>query len=244
MATFVLVAGAWHGGWCWQRVTPLLREAGHQPYPATLTGLGERVHLSGPEVGIETHVQDVANVLRYEDLTDVILVGHSYSGLVIEAVAHRMPERIRHLIFIDALLPTDGRTLVETYEDHGIGDFWHARLDAVRQSADPWSVPPVAPDSPTLRVTDPADQAWMSDLLTPHPLGTFTTPVYLGNPAAAGIPRTFISCLPHPPGGLIPIMTAQVQADPDWNYHELMASHDPMITDPEALTRLLLECIS
>src|SRR5438128_128006 len=104
MATFVLVHGAWHGGWCWKRVTPLLRAAGHEVYATTLTGLGERVHLASPNVGLALHVQDVVGVLEYEDLRDVILVGHSYGGIVISGVADRVPERLRHLVYLDALV--------------------------------------------------------------------------------------------------------------------------------------------
>src|SRR5437763_6310667 len=102
MATYVLVHGAWHGGWCWQRVTPLLRAAGHEVYTPTLTGLGERAHLGTPDVGLATHVEDIVTMLEYEDLTDVVLVGHSYAGMVITGVAHAVPSRLTHLVYLDA----------------------------------------------------------------------------------------------------------------------------------------------
>src|SRR5690242_2869175 len=107
MATYVLVPGAWLGGWCWQRVTPLLRAAGHEVYTPTLTGLGERVHLGSPETDLDTHIQDIVNVLVYEDLRDVVLLGHSYSGMVVTGVADRVPDRLSQLVYLDAIVPND-----------------------------------------------------------------------------------------------------------------------------------------
>src|SRR5262245_44258791 len=105
MATFVLVHGAWHGGWCWRKLRTMLRAAGHEVYTPTLTGLGERSHLGNAAVGLATHVRDVANVLFYEDLSSVVLVGHSYGGMVIGGVAHQAPERLAHLVYLDAFVP-------------------------------------------------------------------------------------------------------------------------------------------
>src|SRR5207248_5461012 len=113
MTTFVLVHGAWHGGWCWRKLTPLLREKGHDVFTPTLTGLGERVHLAGPEVGLGVHVQDVASVIEYENLHDVVLVGHSYGGMVIAGVAGRLPERLAHLVYLDAYAPEDGQAMTD-----------------------------------------------------------------------------------------------------------------------------------
>lgn len=108
MTTFVLVHGAWLGGWAWKHVTPRLRMAGHEVFAPTLTGLGERVHLAHPGVGLETHIQDVVNVLVFEDLQQVTLVGHSYGGIVITSVADRTPERLAQLVYLDAFVPEDG----------------------------------------------------------------------------------------------------------------------------------------
>jgi pimeloyl-ACP methyl ester carboxylesterase len=112
MATHVLVHGAWHGGWCWRKVTPLLRAAGHEVYTPTLTGLGERVHLGGPHIDLEMHIQDIVNVLEYGDLRDVILTGHSYGGMVITGVAERAADRLSHLIYLDAFVPSNGESLL------------------------------------------------------------------------------------------------------------------------------------
>ncbi|MEZ4572353.1 MAG: alpha/beta hydrolase [Thermomicrobiales bacterium] len=182
--------------------------------------------------------------MRFEDLYDVYLLGHSYSGFVTGAVAHRIPERNAHLIFLDALLPEDGKSPEQIYESHGQHDFVQRVQRIVEQEGEGWYWPPPSPDAPNLRVADPDDQAWMEEKLTPHPMGTSNSVIRLGNPAADKIPRTYISCLPHPTGGLIPIFTAQVQNDPSWNYLELQASHDPMITDPDALTEVLIDIAS
>src|ERR687885_315704 len=112
MATYVLVHGGWHGGWCWRKVVPLLRRHGHEVYTPTLTGLGERSHLAHPLVDLETHVTDVVNVLFYEDLREVILLGHSNGGTLITAVAERVPERLAHLVYLDAFVPEDGQASV------------------------------------------------------------------------------------------------------------------------------------
>ena len=115
MATFVLIHGGWHGGWCWKRVTPYLHAAGHEVYTPTLTGLGERSHLASPETNLSIHIQDVLNVLLYEDLTDIVLVGHSYSGMVITGVADRVPDRVRRLVYLDAFVPEHGQALRDLF---------------------------------------------------------------------------------------------------------------------------------
>src|SRR5215216_473082 len=108
MTTFVLVHGGWHGGWCWKRVAPLLRDAGHDVYTPTLTGLGERVHLASPQVNLTTHITDVVNVIEFEDLSEVVLVGHSYGGVVITGVASKVSDRIKDLVYLDAFVAKDG----------------------------------------------------------------------------------------------------------------------------------------
>ncbi|MDB5074339.1 MAG: hydrolase or acyltransferase of alpha/beta superfamily, partial [Chloroflexi bacterium] len=160
MALFVLVHGSWHGGWCWKKVTPLLRSAGHEVLTPTLTGLGERAHLLTPDIGLDTHIQDVTAALTYEDARDVVLVGHSYGGLVIACVADRVTDRLGHLVYLDALMPRPGETLREVFSADGI-----AELDArAREFGDGWRVPPLSPD--IFGVTAEADVAWMQPRLT------------------------------------------------------------------------------
>jgi pimeloyl-ACP methyl ester carboxylesterase len=164
-ATFVLVHGAWHGGWCWKKVTPLLQAAGHELLTPTLTGLGERVHPLGPHVDLSTHVQDIAAVLEYEDLHNVVLVGHSYGGMVIAGAAERARGRLAHLVYLDAFLPEAGKALKD-----------YAPLPPTRE--DGWRVPPPGPPSAS-GVTDERDVAWMTPRLGDHPHKTFTQPAQL-----------------------------------------------------------------
>ena len=175
MATFVLVHGGWAGGWQWREVASLLRAAGHEVFTPTLTGLGERVHLASPDVGLDTHIQDILMVLEYEELRDVILVGYSYSGMVITGVAERAPERLAHLVYLDAYVPRDGESLLDM-----LGPDAAAFIEQAAQAyGDGWRIPHDPPDAPRR---------------TPHPLKTGQQPVSLTNPAAAALPRTFIYC--------------------------------------------------
>ena len=175
MATFVLVHGGWADGWQWREVASLLCAAGHEVFTPTLTGLGERVHLASPEVGLDTHIQDILMVLAYEELRDVILVGYSYSGMVITGVAEHAPERLAHLVYLDAYVPHDGESLLAM-----LGPDAAAFIEQAAQAhGDGWRIPHDPPDAPRR---------------TPHPLKTGQQPVSLTNPAAAALPRTFIYC--------------------------------------------------
>ena len=138
MTTYVLVHGAYHGGWCWKHVANSLRNAGHEVYTPTLTGLGERAHLINPEIGLDTHVQDILGLLEYEDLHDAVLVGHSYGGMVITGVAEKCPERLAQLVFLDAFIPANGQSLIELFPPEMAG-----RLRAqTRLDGDGYRLPP------------------------------------------------------------------------------------------------------
>jgi pimeloyl-ACP methyl ester carboxylesterase len=192
MATFVLVHGAWHGGWCWQRVTPLLRAAAHEVYTPTLTGLGERAHLLTPAIGLETHVQDIAHVLEYEDLRDVVLVGHSYGGVVITGVAERLPDRIGQLVYLDAVVPIAAeRSLEAVYQRHRpVG--W--RYLEAQRAAGRGTVLPVPAGVPLFGVRGEADRRWLRAHLTPHPARTFTDRLPGDHAPARHLPHTSIRC--------------------------------------------------
>ncbi len=241
MATFVLVHGAWAGGWCWKLVTPLLRAQGHEVYTPTLTGLGERAHLSGPDVDFETHVQDVVNLLEFEDLHDVLLVGHSLGGTVVGAVAHRVPERIARLVFLDAILPVDGRSVLETFEDYGTTDFAEFLRDHFEHGDPNWVFPVPADGGSELDGADPAIISWVEARERPHPAGAVTTPIRLGNPEAERLPRTYIACTRRQSGGLIPLIAEEVRVESDWDYLEIDAVHDANLTAPNELARMFMK---
>jgi pimeloyl-ACP methyl ester carboxylesterase len=169
-ATYVLVHGGWHGGWCWKRVTPYLRDSGHTVYTPTLTGLGERSHLASPEINLSTHIQDILNVLIYEDLTDVVLVGHSYSGMVIAGVADRAPERVTRLVYLDAFVPEDGQSLRDILRPpHGEG----VNLESLL--VDGWRLPYPFLERP-FGITSEVDKQWVLDKITPQPANTLLEP--------------------------------------------------------------------
>ena len=172
-SVFVLVHPAWHGGWCWKKVTPLLRAGGHDVFTPVLTGLGERSHLAHPMIGLETHVQDVVNVLEYEDLSGVILVGHSNAGTVITGVADRVPERLAHLVYLNAFVPEDGQATIDLLPPN-VRQVLEAR---VRAEGYGWLLPSLQPGPwddfvhDVWRVTDEADRRWMVARLGPTPCG-------------------------------------------------------------------------
>ncbi len=246
MATFVLVHGAWHGGWCWRKVTPLLRAAGHEVYTPTLTGLGERVHLASPEIGLSTHIQDVVNVLEYEDLREVVLVGHSYGGMVIAGVADRAAERLAHLVYLDAFVPADGQALVDLIGQEG-RQYLEAR---VRTEGDGWRLPSIAPVAweVVLRenwaITNEADARWMVERLGPQPFKTFTEPVRCTNATAAALRRTFIRCTGDPPDRTFSGVAEEARRpNSGWRYREVATCHDAMVTKPQELADLFLEVV-
>ena len=238
---FVLVHPAWFGGWCWKRLTPLLHDRGHQVFAPTLTGLGERAHLARPEVGLETNVQDIAGVLEYEDLRDVVLVGNSSGGLVITGVADRMPERIAHLVYLDAFVPKDGQSMLDV-----IPPDRRPLMEAfVQKEGDGWLLPRFAPPPweklvpETWQVTERADLAWILPRLRPTPFGHFKEPVRRKNPTAEEIRRTYIRTRwPHPG---FDRYAAAAREGKGWQLREIASSHLPYITHPRELADLLLE---
>jgi pimeloyl-ACP methyl ester carboxylesterase len=234
MATYVLVHGGAHGGWCYGKLSPLLRAAGHDVYAPTLTGVGERAHLVGPEVDLDLHVTDLLNVLSYEDLRDVILVGHSYGGMVITGAADRAPDRIGHLVYLDGALPEDGESLA-AMNPLAMEPAYAAARTVNGVELVLWPDPEA--DS-YYGVTDPDDVAWMRTRLTPHPWRTFAQPLRLRDPdAVKRIPRTNINCTEtlsrRPPER----QRRAVDADNVW---EIDTGHDLMITEPGRVAEMLL----
>jgi pimeloyl-ACP methyl ester carboxylesterase len=232
MATFVLVHGGWHGGWCWKYVTPLLREAGHEVYAPTLTGVGERAHLARPDTGLETHIQDIIGVLTYEDLRDIVLVGHSLGGPVITGVADRVPERIAHLVYLDASVPRDGEADVDCYPPAFGARAWAEGLLAEGKHA----IDPIVEEQP-FGITKEDDVLWVKSKFTPHPIKAFLDPLRLTNPDPCANARTFILCTLADPAWT---SVARARTEPGWRVRELQAGHDAMVTAPQELVALLL----
>jgi pimeloyl-ACP methyl ester carboxylesterase len=241
MATIVLVAGACCGGWRWTRVAPLLRTAGHEVYTPTLTGLGDRVHLAGPNVDLETHITDVVNLLFYEDLHEVTLVGYSYAGMVIAGVADRVPERLAQLIYGDANVPEDGQS---GYDTTGTDEAERASAQAEAAEAGTPGYWPVPVEYLQSEIPDEADCAWTLARATPHPLATFAQPVRLRNPAAAALPRSFVFCTEGKgEGSSSARFAAKFRSAPGWRYREIAANHMAPITAPQALAEAFLSLI-
>ena len=235
MATFVLVHGGIQGGWVWKRVVALLSAAGHETYTPTLTGCGERAHLLTREVGLETHVQDVVNVLEYEDLHDVILVGHSYGGTVVTVVADRARERVSHLIIVDGAQPLPGQSMLDSWRN----DDPHA-VEAVdryvQETGDGWRVVPMHPRE--FGVTDEDDIRWLEKMDTPHPYKTFQDPAQYDLVRLSSIPQTIIVCIrdQQPP-----------PEPPAWTkgkrFRTVVSGHAVNVIAPKELTTLLLETV-
>jgi pimeloyl-ACP methyl ester carboxylesterase len=234
MTTFVIVHGAWSGAHAWRWVRPLLRAGGHEVVTPSLTGLGERSHLARPEVGLATHVDDVVATLYYEDLSDVVLVGHSYGGMVIAGVADRVPERIAQLIYLDADVPLDG----ESERDLMPEEEWRGYAEAAATRGDGWRVPPPFPDP--LPPGLPPPVAWAIARMVPHPLATMTQPLRLSAPDGSGPPRTYVICTEGKDGQPVPAHVQRVEADPDWHVVRLAAAHSAHVLAPELLAETLV----
>ena len=168
MATFVLVHGSWAGGWNWARLRPYLEDAGHRVLTPTLSGLGDRGHLAGPAVGLSTHIEDITRLLEWEDLEDVVLVGHSYGGMVVTGVVGRVPQRLSHVVYLDAFRPRPGQSAFDVLPDLP-GLFGEPPAET------PWGWPPV--DLTALGIVEPADLAWMTRKCTPMPTLTHREPL-------------------------------------------------------------------
>ena len=235
MATYVLVHGGAHGGWCYRKVAPLLRRAGHEVSIPTLTGLGERSHLASPDVDLDMHIRDICAVLHYEDVRDVILVGHSYGGMVITGVADRASDRIGKLVYLDAANPVNGQSLV---------DITRTMIEGLRpvgkvvNGVELVLFPGTEPLS-HYGVTDPDDIAWMEQRLVPHPWKCFEQALELTNEVAlSAIPEYHVVCT-STLATRDPEMMAT--ARDEGRLWAIDTGHDLMITEPEAVADALLE---
>jgi pimeloyl-ACP methyl ester carboxylesterase len=235
MATFVVAHGAWSAGWAWKKMRPRLRERGHDLYTPTYTGLGERVHLASPSVDLDTHIQDVCGVLTMDDLRDVVLIGHSYGGMVATGVADRETRRIAQLVYLDAFVPRDGQSVFDLHSPEARDRMLHA----AEVDGEEWLVPPnpPPPDTPA------ADLAWMAPRRVPHPIATFQQPIRLSGEVDRLL-RTYIYCLRPGPGDTFRQFAQRARTDANWQYREIDSSHNPHITAPDVLAAMLHEIVS
>ena len=230
MTDYVLVHGAWYGAWCWGRVRHLLIARGHDVFTPTLSGLADRSHLLSRDVGLETHIADVANLLTWQDLRDVVLVGHSYGGVVVRHVADRMPDRIRSLVYLDAFVPDDGKALLDYLPDRG---------EVVRELAlgqgDGWKVPPI----PAIGFgVNEADRSWVDGQTTMHPLLTLETPARISGECDKVANIGYI--LAHGFDSSPFHQFHAVAGARHWWQEDLPCGHIAMLDAPESVAELLL----
>jgi len=231
-ATFLVCHGAWSAGWAWKKMHPLMSAAGHRLVTPTYTGLGERVHLAHPSIDLETHIQDVLNVIKYEDLRDIVLIGHSYGGMVATGVADRARACITQLIYLDAFVPGDGQSLLDLNESG------RTRVQ-LAASGDDWRVPP----SPIPPDTAPADVEWLSQRRVDMPIKCFEMKLKLQG-GALTVPRSYIYATRITPADTFGPFAKRARTQDGWGYYEIDASHSPNVTAPEALAALLQKIVA
>jgi pimeloyl-ACP methyl ester carboxylesterase len=232
-ATFVLVHGAWRGSWLWKRVRKELEARGHEVFTPTLTGVGERVHLAAKSVDLETHILDVANLIRWEELDDIVLCGHSYAGCVVTGVADRLAERIRALVYLDAFILADGERLV----DHLSPETRQQMYDGVRATGDGWLAPPIPA---AVFNVNPADREWVDAQCTPHPVACFEQRLKLTGKIDRIERITYILATGFRESTPFPPFHARAQAR-GWKTATIDAGHDVMLDKPDELVGMLLE---
>ena len=230
MTVFVLVHGAWSGAHGFRKVRPLLQAAGHSVFTPSLTGIGERSHLTGPHVNLSLHVQDVVNAVLYEDLDDIVLLGFSYGGMVVTGALDTIGERVHHLVYLDAFVPADGES-INSIRGHdatptfGLGE--------------PWLIPPMA-----RTYEDPAEGAWAEARRVSHPAGCFSEPVRLSRPLEDWpFSLTYVKATedPREAGGAFWPAGDRANASPRWRYEEIDTNHMIPNNRPAELAALLLD---
>ena len=229
--TFVLVHGAFNGGWCWKRVADVLRSRGHSVTTPTQTGLGERSHLLSESITLSVFIDDIVNHLTWEDLTNVVLVGHSFGGITITGVADRVPERIAKLIYLDAAILENGEALFDLFPR----DFVEARIEATNETSGGLTM--AAPPAEFYGVSDPDDVAFAKKQMTPHPIATYRNALKISRPTGNGLPVSYIICTDP----VLEVMRVfhQRAREAGWPISELAAGHGAMVTEPVATADLL-----
>ena len=233
MTTFVLLHGMFHGAWCWARVAPLLRAAGHTVFTPTQTGVGDRAHLLGAGITLDTFVDDLVAVFETEELSEVVLVGHSFGGNAISGAASRVPERIRHLVYLDGVVPQDGVSPL----DQSDPDVAAARR-ALASATGGVSLAPPAPAP--VGVPDGPAAGGGRGRVAPPPVGAGLSALSLPNGPGNGLPATYVCCT-APVYTTLASARGRARQQPAWNWREIEAGHDCMVTAPRATADLLME---
>lgn len=229
--TFVLVHGAWHGGWCWKRVSDILAQKGHNVFSPTMTGLGERSHLLNKKINLTTHITDISNTIEWESLSDIVLVAHSYGGIIASGVAERLSAKISSIVFLDAFLPENGDTLLEKSSP--------AFVSAINLAIANGDSGIKAPPATAFGVTQD-DSAWVNSKTTPQPVGTYTEKAVYSGGREKISKRTYIRAKQYK-SVTFDSNLAKLQANAAWQTHELNCGHDAMIVAPKELTEILLK---
>jgi pimeloyl-ACP methyl ester carboxylesterase len=234
---FVLVHGGRHGGWAWREIRSRLAQLGHEVYTPTLTGLGERAHLLNREIGLQTHIDDLVGVFEFEDVSNAMLVAHSYGGMPVAGAIERVADRVRRVVFLDAHMPKSGESVLDL-----IGPERSARIEAiVAADGDGWFVPTT--DASYWGISDPDQIAWVNSKTTPQPIKTYRDKIDAVNRLWTH-PGTSIECLPRRLSELDSSrQRARAASEAGFDYATLEGCHEPMITDPDQLTRLLVQAI-
>jgi pimeloyl-ACP methyl ester carboxylesterase len=229
--TFVLVHGAWHGGWCWRRVSDLLEKKGHKVFAPTMTGLGERSHLIDAKVNLATHVTDIVNVIKWEGLKDIVLVGHSYGGMIISGVAEQMHGSIGSIVFLDAFVPESGDSLAVKASQ--------PVRETIAALAQKGELAMKAVPAAVFRVNE-NDRAWVDAMCTPHPMATLTDKITITGARDRVGKKAYIRAKGYPS---VPFdgFHERLKADAAWRVYKLPSGHDAMVDMPERLTEILLE---
>jgi pimeloyl-ACP methyl ester carboxylesterase len=234
--TFVFAHGSWHGGWCWVRVADRLRALGHRCFAPSYTGMGDRAHLLNKDITIDTFIDDIIGVIRAEELSDVILVAHSFGGIPVSGVADRIPEKIKHLVYLDSNLLESGQTAFSSYPAKDVAD----RIAAAEAVNGGLAVPVPKKLTPVWGFPEGSpDYDWVMRRLTPHPLRSYQTPLELKNPIGNNLPRTYVHCY-APENPVIEPSRKLLRSLSGWQVLDLKGPHESMITNAPEFTNILL----